>query len=121
MLLARITDKDISGKRLIYITVQLRFQLVKLHLKLQSICLKKNEKEFLVTIEEKDSSSKHVVIVDDEYYQNLTDEKLTKEELIKKSFEFLLKRESKESILSKFNLRIIKNYFPEYEVKIKNF
>ena len=115
MLLARITDKDISGKRLIYITVQLRFQLVKLHLKLQSICLKKNEKEFLVTIEEKDSSSKHVVIVDDEYYQNLTDEKLTKEELIKKSFEFLLKRESKESILSKFNLRVIKNYFPEFE------
>jgi len=80
---------------------------------------KKNEQEFVVNIKERDSGSEHTVTLDDEYYQNLTDGKVTKEELIKRSFEFLLKRESKESILSKFNLRIIKNYFPEYEGKIK--
>jgi len=80
---------------------------------------KKNEQEFLVTIEEKGSSSEHTVSLDDDYYQNLTDGKTSKEELIKKSFEFLLERESKESILSEFNLRIIKNYFPEYEKEIK--
>jgi len=80
---------------------------------------KKNEQEFLVTIEEKGSSSEHTVSLDDDYYQNLTDGKTSKEELIKKSFEFLLERESKESILSKFDLRIIKNYFPEYEKEIK--
>jgi len=82
---------------------------------------KKNEQEFLVTIEEKGSRSKHEVTLDDGYYQNLTDRKITKEELIKKSFEFLLERESKESILSAFNLKIIKNYFPEYEDRIKCF
>ncbi len=82
---------------------------------------KKNDKEFLVTIEEKGSRSEHEVILDDEYYQNLTYGEISKEELIKRSFEFLLERESKESILSKFNLRVIKNYFPEYEEKIKNF
>ena len=76
---------------------------------------KKNEQEFLVTIEEKGSSSKHTVTLDDSYYQNLTAGKITKEELIKKSFEFLLERESKESILSKFNLSVIKKYFPEFE------
>ena len=45
---------------------------------------KKNEQEFLVTIEEKGSRSKHEVTLDNEYYQNLTDGKITKEELIKR-------------------------------------
>jgi len=74
-----------------------------------------------VIIKEGDSRTEYLVTLDDEYYQNLTDEKISKEELIKRSFEFLLMRESKESILSIFNVRIIKNYFPEYEGKIKNF
>ncbi len=82
---------------------------------------KKSELEFAVIIKEGDSRTEYLVTLDDEYYQNLTDEKISKEELIKRSFEFLLMRESKESILSIFNVRIIKNYFPEYEGKIKNF
>ena len=82
---------------------------------------KKNEQEFLVTIEERNNSSDDAVTLNDDYYQNLTDGKITREELIRRSFEFLLERESKESILSKFNVRVIKNYFPEYEEKIKTF
>jgi hypothetical protein len=81
---------------------------------------KQNEEEFLVSVEEEDSNSNHTVYLDDNYYQKLTEGKIPKEELIKKTFEFLLERESKESILSGFNLRIIKNYFPEYEEKIKS-
>lgn len=80
---------------------------------------KKNDREFLVIVDEKGSQTEHNVEVDDEYFKKLTRGKITKEELIKKSFEFLLNRESKESILSRFNLKIIKRYFPEYEEKIK--
>jgi hypothetical protein len=80
---------------------------------------KENEGRFLVTVEEESSSSEHAVNLDNDYYRKLTGGKITAEELIKKSFEFLLERESKESILSEFNLSIIKNYFPEYERKIK--
>ena len=80
---------------------------------------RKNEQEFVVTIEERDSTTEHVVTLDDGYYQNLTEGKITREELVKKSFEFLLERESKESILSAFNLRVIKNYFPEFEEEVK--
>ena len=79
---------------------------------------RKNEQEFVVTIKERDSKTKHAVTLNDRYYQDLTDGKITREELIKRSFEFLLEREPKESILSEFNLRIINNYFPEYEKKI---
>jgi hypothetical protein len=41
------------------------------------------------------------------------------EELIRKSFEFLLERENKESILGRFDLSVISRYFPEYEREIK--
>lgn len=79
---------------------------------------KQNEEEFMVSVEEENSSSNHTVYLDENYYQKLTGGNISREELIKKSFEFLLERESKESILSEFNLTIIKNYFPEYEEKI---
>ncbi len=81
---------------------------------------KRSDQEFVVNIKEKGTSTKHIVILDEKYYQALTGGHITREELIKRSFEFLLERESKESILAKFNLQIIKNYFPEYEEKIQN-
>ena len=40
-------------------------------------------------------------------------------DLVRRSFEFLLKREAKESILAAFNLAAINRYFPEYEREIK--
>ncbi len=76
---------------------------------------KKTKDEFTVKLEEKE----YKVILDDKYWQELTGGKTSKEELIKNSFNFLLERESKESILSRFDLRIISQYFPEYEQEIK--
>jgi hypothetical protein len=76
---------------------------------------KKNQQEFTVKVEEKEFN----VGLDDEYWQDLTGGKIAKEELIKKSFEFLLEREPKESILSRFNLRVISKYFPEFEEEIR--
>ena len=76
---------------------------------------KKDENTFQVTVEESGSSSNHTVTVDDKYYKKLTGGVIPKEDLIKKSFEFLLERESKESIMSKFDLTVISKFFPEYE------
>lgn len=64
------------------------------------------------------SSSTHEVDLDLSYYRELTNGKVTPEKLIERSFEFLLKRESKESILPKFNLEQISYYFPEFEETI---
>ncbi len=74
-----------------------------------------NDQEFTVTVEEGTSKTRHTVTLDEKYYQQLTKGKITKEQLISKSFEFLLKREPKESILSQFNLKVISRYFSEYE------
>jgi len=78
---------------------------------------KKNQQEFTVKVEGKE----YDVNLNDDYWQDLTGGKIAKEELIKKSFEFLLEREPKESILSRFNLRIINQYFPEFEEEIRTY
>ena len=83
------------------------------------IIVKNKEKLFEVEIKEAGSSTQHQVTVSKEAYQQLTQGKITPEELIRKSFEFLLKREPKESILSQFDILVIKRYFPEYEQEIK--
>jgi hypothetical protein len=79
---------------------------------------KKGENEFAVVVEEKGSKTQHIVSLDDDYYYFLTQGKVSKEGLIRKSFQFLLEREPKESILSRFNLKVIKSYFPEFEKEI---
>ena len=41
------------------------------------------------------------------------------EDLVRRSFAFLLERESKESILRRFDLPLIGSYFPDYERTIR--
>lgn len=78
----------------------------------------KNENKFEVMVKE-DSQTNHLVTLSSEYYQKLTQGKISKEKLIEKSFEFLLEKEPKESILSSFDLTVIKNYFPKYEDEMR--
>jgi len=70
--------------------------------------------KFVVEISNGDSAQ-HTVVLKKEYWQKLTEGKEKPEELVKRSFEFLLERESKESILKEFDLSVIQTYFPEYE------
>ena len=67
----------------------------------------------------KDSTTEHIVLLNDRFHQDVSNNKLTKTELITYSFEFLLERESNQSILKQFNLEIISQYFPEYIDEIK--
>ena len=67
----------------------------------------------------KNASTVHIVLLNDRFHLDVSNNKLTKTELITKSFEFLLERESNQSILKKFNLEVISQYFPEYIDEIK--
>ena len=75
--------------------------------------------EFRVRIAEEGSDSTHHVTMNQEDYARLTGGKIQPEELVRRSFEFLLRREPKESILTRFDLSVISRYFPEYEREIK--
>jgi len=71
-----------------------------------------------VEVIEEDSRTTHKVELNRDDYQNFTDGKITPEELVQCSFEYLLDREPKESILSSFNVSVISRYFPEYAREI---
>ena len=68
-----------------------------------------------------DQLTKHVVSVTDQMLLNLTNNKISKEELLNFSFNFLLEREPNTSILSKFDIIVISKYFPEYISKVQNY
>jgi len=69
---------------------------------------------YRVEVIEGDFKTTHKVELNRDDYQNLTDGKVAPEQLVQCSFEFLLEREPKESILSSFNISVISHYFPEY-------
>jgi len=75
---------------------------------------KTGNETFKVTVNSA-STTTHKVTLSDSYYKKLTGGAITPEELIKKSFEFLLEREPNTSILRSFDLPVIGRYFPEYE------
>ena len=68
-----------------------------------------------------DQITKHVVSVTDQMLLNLTKNKISKEELLNFSFNFLLEREPNTSILPKFDIIVISKYFPEYISKVENY
>jgi hypothetical protein len=80
---------------------------------------KVSEGEYRVTVEEGGSRTAHQVTLSADYHQKLTGGKPAAEELIRHSFEFLLEREPKESILGRFDLPVIARYFPDYEREIR--
>ena len=75
--------------------------------------------ECRVTLTEGKSQTVHTVTVERTYRDKLVGTEVPVEQLVLKSFEFLLTREPKESILRSFTLPVIGRYFPEYEREIR--
>ena len=53
-----------------------------------------------------------------DYWQKLTGGRVQPTKLIEETFGFLLKHESKETIMRKFHLSQIKDFYPDYEKEI---
>lgn len=77
--------------------------------------------EYDVEIVENESSTRHRVHVGKEDYEKLTGGRITPDGLVEKSFEFLLEREPKESILRSFDLNVISKYFRDYPRLIQDY
>jgi hypothetical protein len=74
--------------------------------------------EFLVRVNDGSSASEHTVTASRGDLERLSRSGERPESFIERSFEFLLEREPKESILGRFDLSIISTYFPEFEDEI---
>ncbi len=74
---------------------------------------------FEVTVQDRTPTT-HTVTVTAEYAARLLGDAGTVEQLVARSFEFLLEREPNTSILRRFDLPVIGRYFPEYEQVIRS-
>ena len=70
---------------------------------------------FCVIVGEDHSETKHEVTMAHATYQKLSGGKVSPERCVQAAFEFLLDREPKESILSRFDVTVISKYFPSFE------
>ena len=84
-----------------------------------SVSIKKRTDDvFQVTVADSITTT-HEVTVNDQSLTDLTDDKVTKEQLLEFSFNFLLDREPNTSILSSFDINVISKYFFDYRVEVR--
>jgi hypothetical protein len=81
---------------------------------------RQSETKYLVRIEEGASWTEHVVTVTPDDMERYAPSGTPPETLLKASFEFLLEHEPKESILPRFRLPVIEQYFQEYPRKMRD-
>ena len=80
--------------------------------------IKQNDDVFTVKVTN-DVSTSHTVTVTDQSLADLTDNNVTKTQLLEFSFNFLLDREPNTSILSSFYINVISKYFSDYKDEVR--
>ena len=83
-----------------------------------SISIKKlSDDVFKVTVVET-ATTTHTVTVTDQRLNDLTDNNVTKRQLLEFSFKFLLDKEPNTSILTSFDINVISRYFSDYRDEV---
>jgi len=78
--------------------------------------------EFSVEVREGRGSSRHTVTLDPALFARLAGTRhVAPERFVEAVFTFLLEREAKESILSRFDVSVVSRYFPEFESEIGSY
>jgi hypothetical protein len=75
--------------------------------------------EFQVRVIEGTSATSHCVTIKPSDFERFASGSTDPILLIRRSFEFLLENEPKESILPRFDLSVIVRYFPSYQREIR--
>ena len=84
-----------------------------------SVSIKKRTDDvFVVTVADSINTT-HTVTVTDQSLTELTDNNVTKTQLLEFSFNFLLDREPNTSILSSFDINVISRYFSNYRDEVR--
>ena len=84
-----------------------------------SISIKKRTDDVFVVTVADGITTTHTVTVTDQSLTDLTDNNVTKTQLLEFSFNFLLDREPNTSILSSFDINIIARYFSDYRNEVR--
>lgn len=79
---------------------------------------KRTDDVFVVTVTDSVTTT-HTVTITNQSLTDLTDNNVTKTQLLEFSFNFLLDREPNTSILSSFDINVISKYFFDYRVEVR--
>ena len=79
---------------------------------------KRTDNVFVVTVADSVTTN-HTVTVTNQSLTDLTDDNVTKTQLLEFSFNFLLDREPNTSILSSFDINVISKYFSDYRDEVR--
>ena len=82
---------------------------------MQTLSLKRLDAQTYEVVVNAATPTEHIVSVTPAYAEKLAGGRMSVEELVRHSFDFLLEREPNTSILRRFDLSVIARYFPEYE------
>jgi hypothetical protein len=74
--------------------------------------------EFEVTVTEGSTRTHHRVTMADTTYRKLSKGAASPERVVEAAVAFLLEREPKESILTRFDIPVISRYFPSFEKEV---
>jgi hypothetical protein len=74
---------------------------------------------FDVTVRDESGSTRHTVTMAQATYRKLTGGKVPAARCVQAAFEYLLERESKNSILTNFDITLIPAYFPTFGSEFK--
>ena len=84
-----------------------------------SISIKKISDDLFEATVAKTATTTHGVTITDQSLTDLTDNNVTKTQLLEFSFKFLLEREPNTSILSSFDINVISKYFSDYRDEVR--
>ena len=76
---------------------------------------------FAVTVRDGKGETRHSVTMSQQVCARLAAGAETSERVVEAAFRFLLDREPKEAILSRFDITVISRYFPEFERELPGY
>ena len=74
---------------------------------------------YKVKVKSADEITTHIVVMDEHYFDRISDGMLTRESFITFAFRFLLEKEENTCILSEFEISDIARYYPQFEEEIQ--
>jgi hypothetical protein len=77
--------------------------------------------QFTVRVSTEGTQTEHIATLSQPHCDRLTNGMCSPEKLVEASFAFLLDREAKESILRRFDIAAIEQYFPEFEEQLPQY
>ncbi len=77
--------------------------------------------QFTVVVRDDAGETTHSVSMSTTLFRKLARGRVSEAGFVQAAFEFLLERESKESILRSFDVAVISRYFPEFEGAIGSY